>query len=90
MFSLRHHFEFVDGGEIGVEKRQQIESLRSRKYVSPASVMVGDRAVDIIAARTNGLSAGAVLWGYGTLAELTSECPTYLFRSPEEWIQMAG
>jgi phosphoglycolate phosphatase len=90
MFSLRDYFEFVDGGEVGLEKWQQIETLRSRRQVSAASLMVGDRAVDLIAARRNGLSAGAVLWGYGSEAELAPESPAYVFRSPAEWLQIVS
>ncbi len=90
MFSLRDHFQLVDGGEIGVEKSQQLESLRSRRHVSAASLMVGDRAVDLIAARHAGLSAGAVLWGYGSEAELLPESPAYVFHSPEEWVRVVG
>src|SRR5262245_38173225 len=90
MFSLRDYFQFVDGGELGAEKSQQIESLRSRRHVSATSLMVGDRAVDLIAARHAGLSAGAVLWGYGSEAELLPESPAYVFHSPEEWVRIAG
>lgn len=90
MFSLRSHFQFVDGGEVGVEKWQQIEALRWRGRVSAASVMIGDRAVDLIAARRNGLAAGAVLWGYGGDAEFAPESPAYVFRSPAEWLKIVG
>jgi len=34
------------------------------------AVMVGDRAVDIRAARTNGIRSVGVLWGYGSRREL--------------------
>jgi len=90
MFGLREHFEFVDGGEVGIEKSVQIGSLRSRRRVSAASLMVGDRTVDLIAGRSAGLSAGAVLWGYGSEAELLAESPAYVFRSAEEWLQIVG
>jgi len=43
MFGLRSHFRFVNGGEIGVHKWQQIESLLTQGQVSRSSVMVGDR-----------------------------------------------
>jgi phosphoglycolate phosphatase len=51
-------------------------------------VMIGDRAVDLIAAHKNGLKAGGVLWGYGSQDELLAENPLYLFRSPSELIQL--
>lgn len=88
MFDLRHYFSFVDGGEIGVHKWQQIEALRSQGKVSDASVMVGDRAFDLIAAHRNSLRSGGVLWGYGSYAELSNERPQYLFSSPMEWSRL--
>jgi phosphoglycolate phosphatase len=50
MFNLIHHFQFVNGGEVGVPKYRQIESLLAQGRVSQATVMIGDRAVDMIAA----------------------------------------
>lgn len=84
MFGLRHYFRFVNGGDIGIQKWQQIAGLKSQGLVTHDSVMVGDRAVDVIAADRNGLSACAVLWGHGSRAELADENPRYLFASPDE------
>ena len=90
LFNLRQYFRFVDGGEIGVHKWQQIEALRSGGKVTGASVMIGDRAVDLVAAHRNSLKSGGVLWGYGSYAELSGERPHYLFTSPEEWSTLMG
>lgn len=90
MFGLRSQFQFVNGGEIGTRKSQQIEDLLAQGHVSRKTVMVGDRAVDMVAAHHNGLQAAAVLWGYGTKAELASECPRYAFRSPVELLELVG
>ena len=90
MFGLSEFFLFVDGGDIGVEKRQQIANLCVQGIVTPASIMVGDRAVDIIAAHENGLQAGGVLWGYGSVAELKNQRPQHLFNSPSEWSLLRG
>jgi phosphoglycolate phosphatase len=84
MFGLRSHFRFVSGGDIGVEKWQQIEALRARGAVSTSSVMIGDRYVDVLAARRNGLCAAGVLWGHGSRDELVREQPDYLFAAPAE------
>lgn len=88
MFGLLEHFRFVDGGDIGVHKAQQIDALRSQRKVSKASVMVGDRAIDMIAAHRNGLQAAGVLWGYGSRAELSEQAPRYLVGSPGELPQL--
>ncbi|HTE39606.1 MAG TPA: HAD hydrolase-like protein [Steroidobacteraceae bacterium] len=84
MFGLRDHFLFVSGGEIGVHKWQQIEAMRAQGLASTSSVMVGDRSIDILAGRRNGLSSAGVLWGHGSRAELENERPDYLFASPTE------
>ncbi len=87
MFGLLHYFRFVNGGEIGIPKYQQIESLLAKGRVNQSTVMIGDRAVDIIAAHKNGLQAGGVLWGYGSLLELKGESPLYSFSAPSELTQ---
>jgi len=88
LFALRRHFEFVDGGDVGIEKWQQIAALRASDRVADASLMIGDRATDLVAARRNSLKAGAVLWGYGSSSELLAEEPAYVFRAPGEWLQI--
>jgi phosphoglycolate phosphatase len=89
MFGLRSCFAFVNGGDVGVQKWQQIEGLLSERRVSRLTVMVGDRALDMMAAHRNGLQAAGVLWGYGSRAELVSEQPRYLFDSPPELLMLA-
>jgi len=88
MFGVRSCFSFVDGGDIGVHKWQQIEGLLSQRSVSTSTVMVGDRALDMVAAHRNGLHAAGVLWGHGSRAELVSERPRYLFDSPPELLML--
>lgn len=85
LFRLRDYFLFIDGGEVGVEKWSQIERLISSSQINQNAVMVGDRAVDIIAAQKNGLEGCGVLWGYGSHEELLNQKPKYLFSSPVEW-----
>jgi len=90
MFGLRSYFRFVNGGDIGIQKWQQIEGLISQGLVSMSSVMVGDRSVDIRAAHRNGLHAAGVLWGYGSYEELSRELPRYLFSTPTEFSKLTG
>ena len=85
MFSIRQFFQFVDGGDIGIEKWEQLKRLRAGGLVDEDSVMIGDRAVDLTAAHSNGLSAGGVLWGFGSRTELEAQDPKFLFTSPDEW-----
>ncbi len=88
MFNLSHYFQFISGGEVGISKTQQIESLLSSGQIGKSTVMIGDRATDLIAAHHNELSAGGVLWGYGSATELTDELPLYLFNLPPELSQL--
>jgi phosphoglycolate phosphatase len=46
--------------------------------------MIGDRKHDLIGARRNGLDAAAVGYGFGSLAELQAEAPTYHFQTLAE------
>jgi phosphoglycolate phosphatase len=88
MFGLFHHFRFISGGDVGLPKTQQLQALVAQGLASRFSLMVGDRAVDVAAAHSNGLQAGGVLWGYGSQAELMGAKPRYLFHSPVELLQI--
>jgi phosphoglycolate phosphatase len=86
LFDLYNYFLFVSGGDIGVHKWQQIERLIAEKQVTRSSVMIGDRAIDLIAGHKNGLRSAGALWGYGSEAELLAEHPAHLFKQPSEWL----
>lgn len=90
MFGLRDRFRFIDGGEIGVQKWQQIASLLSRGAASKTTVMIGDRSVDMIAGHRNGLLAAGVLWGHGSREELEAEQADYLFATPPDLSALTG
>jgi phosphoglycolate phosphatase len=90
LFGLRQHFTFVDGGDVGVKKGDQLRALLAEGAVGPASIMIGDRAVDIEAARANGLGAVGVLWGHGTKVELLRAVPDRLLESPMELAGLYG
>ena len=87
LFGLRQHFGFVDGGDVGVAKGDQLRALLARGAIGRASTMIGDRAVDIEAARANGLGEVGVLWGHGTKAELLRARPDRLLERP---VELAG
>lgn len=84
MFGLAAHFAFVDGGGVGVEKRQQIESLVANGLPAGTSVMIGDRAVDVLAGKSNNVAAVGVLWGFGERPELEQAAPDHLLESPTD------
>ncbi len=84
MFGLAQHFSFVDGGGVGVEKRQQIESMVANGLTASSAIMIGDRAVDILAGRSNDMASAGVLWGFGERPELENAAPDHLLESPAE------
>lgn len=89
LFSLRKHFVFVNGGDVGIEKWQQLGSLLDADIINRKSVMIGDRYIDITAAHKNNLQSAGVLWGYGSHSELSRHEPSYIFTSPYELAGLA-
>lgn len=71
---LDHHFTGVYGSEPDgrFEAKAELVShvLETAGIAAEAAVMVGDRAVDILAARANDVRSVGVLWGYGSEGEL--------------------
>ena len=85
MFQLDGLFRFVDGGDVGVRKGQQIARLLADGRITGNAMMIGDRCVDLAAAHASGLASAGVLWGYGSREELEGENPSRLFGAPAEW-----
>lgn len=75
MFGLWDCFSFVSGGDVGIRKADQLGGLLRDGLIDRTAVMIGDRAVDILASRDNGLFSAGVLWGYGSRDELESAGP---------------
>lgn len=88
MFGLRHHFRFLNGGDIGVKKSGQLATLLRDGTISSASIMIGDRAVDIEAARANGLASVGVLWGHGSEDELRRAGPSRILERPHRLTEL--
>ena len=84
LFELRPLFDFVSGGDIGIEKSSQLKQLLESGSITDRSLMIGDRFIDLAAAHHNGLEAAAVLWGYGSRQELEKENPQYLLECPAQ------
>ena len=83
-FALLHHFEFVSGGDIGVAKQSQLKRLLDENIIDHQAVMIGDRSVDLTAAHNNQLKSVAVLWGFGSTAELAAEKPALTLSKVDE------
>ncbi|HKU87947.1 MAG TPA: HAD-IA family hydrolase [Casimicrobiaceae bacterium] len=89
-FGIRRHFAFVSGGDIGIPKAGQLAALLLNGVINREATMIGDRAVDIRAAKANGLRSVGVLWGHGGLAELRATDPDVLLESPAELPTLAA
>lgn len=75
-FMIGGYFDCIVGSELDgrrTDKAQVIESALGRMGITDRSkcVMIGDRKHDIIGAERTGLFSVGVLWGYGSLEELT-------------------
>ena len=88
MFGLSELFEFIDGGDVGIEKHQQLKMLLEKNKITKRSLMIGDRFIDLTAAHINNLSSAGVLWGYGSKDEIQKEKPMYIFSSPEKILRL--
>ena len=62
----------------------------SNGRVNEKSIMIGDRAVDILAAHANGLTAAGVLWGYGSENELSEAGAAIIIEDVAELAQLPG
>ena len=49
-------------------------------------VLVGDRKYDAIGAREVGIDSIGILWGHGSVEELSAESFAYLVASPDELV----
>lgn len=83
LFNIRQHFQFVDGGEVGVPKDEQLKQLIIQGRVDERSIMIGDRKFDIYAARKNNMRSAGVLYGYGDWDEIVDARPDWCVELPE-------
>jgi phosphoglycolate phosphatase len=87
-FGLDHAFTDVYGCQADGRFEQKAELLAhvlAKEKISPeTAIMVGDRAVDILAARANDVRSIGVLWGYGSRAELVDAGVDELCVAPRE------
>ena len=90
MFGLGRFFGFIDGGDVHVKKYMQLERLVANGIDAASAAMIGDRAVDIEAARQEfGISSIGVSWGFGQDDELARAAPNFLVdNEPTELLEI--
>ncbi len=85
-FGLTSYFEHVFGSELDgtrVNKADLLAYAIGQTGIDPAqAVMIGDRSHDVIGAKTNGMRAIGVLYGYGSRDELAEAGAAHLCASP--------
>jgi phosphoglycolate phosphatase len=72
-------------------KTEVLAGLVERGTIQPGGVFIGDRGVDMAAARDHGLEAVGVGWGYGSREELTAAGAEWLFDTVPEldaWLRL--
>jgi phosphoglycolate phosphatase len=83
-FALARWFHDVYGSELdgrNVDKADLIRVVLDAERLAPdATWMIGDRATDVRGGRANATRTAAVLWGYGSEAELRAAAPDALLR----------
>lgn len=85
-FGLTGYFDHVFGSEFDgtrVNKADLLAYALEQTGVDPgAAVMIGDRSHDVVGARSNGIRAVGVTYGYGTAEELIEAGASHLCASP--------
>jgi len=84
MFGLGELFEFVSGGDVDIDKKMQIAALISEGLDPASSVLIGDRAGDVYAARMHDIASTGVLWGFGDHQEIRESNPSHTASHPGE------
>jgi phosphoglycolate phosphatase len=91
-FGLAHLFDGIYG--VDLEGRLDDKSLLIERILDieqidlVRTIMVGDRANDMLAASRHGIPAVGALWGYGDADELRSSGATVLCHSPDDLVEM--
>jgi len=93
-FGLQRYFRNTYGSELDgtrVEKTRLIAHVLEEESIDGTqSVMIGDRAYDMIGARENGLARCGVLWGYGSQEELERSGAQTVVAAPSQLIHAIG
>lgn len=92
-FGLAQYFEIVGGAELDGSrdyKDQVIEYVLAKAGITDRSsvLMIGDRRQDVLGAHKTGLKCMGILWGFGSVEELTQAGADYIARTPQEAADM--
>jgi phosphoglycolate phosphatase len=87
-FGLAHFFRGIYGSELDGTRSNKAHLiahiLAAESLDRISTVMIGDRAHDVVGALANGVRPVGVLWGYGTMEELGTAGATALCEHPSQ------
>ena len=96
-FEIARFFDAVHGPELGDRSCDKADLVGAALRVAGGdknqTMMVGDRAEDVLAAHAHGIAAVGVGWGYGSRQELLNAGPAYVAESVAElvlWVHAAS
>lgn len=92
-FGLSQFFEIVGGANINGtrnDKDEVIEYVLEKAGISDRSsvLMIGDRRQDVVGAHKTGLKCMGILWGFGSIEELTEAGADFIAETPEKAADM--
>ena len=92
-FGLAQYFEIVGGAELDGSrdyKDEVIEYVLAKAGITNRStvLMIGDRRQDVLGAHKTDIECMGILWGYGSMEELTQAGADYIARTPQEAADM--
>lgn len=88
-FGLSQYFEFVGGAELDGSrdyKDEVIEYVLAQTDITDRSsvLMIGDRRQDVLGAHKTGIKCMGILWGFGSIEELTEAGADYIAETPDK------
>jgi phosphoglycolate phosphatase len=93
-FDLNLIFDDIFGSSLKGQwqtKTKVLERLAAQGTIAPGGVFIGDRGVDMTAARDHGLEAIGVGWGYGSPEELAAAGAERIFATVadlDQWLRL--
>ena len=90
-FKIDPYFNKIYGSHLDGSFRDKVDLikniLRCENLNPLETIAVGDRKYDIIGAKKNGILSIAVLWGYGSIEELSKQNPSGIVADVDELVQ---
>jgi phosphoglycolate phosphatase len=89
---VRKYFKGIYGPGLGLVPLKKAELIKAciaeNNLKADECIMIGDKAEDVTAAKANGIKTVGVLYGFGTLAELSEAGAACLIEKPDDLIKL--